>query len=754
MDSEPAAQKGGFDASASCREHDHLNRWPFAQEIYGIATTGSKEWSVRVGIYGEWGTGKTSVLNFIARMANADGHVAVRFNPWEYSDSRALWHAFVASLDSEFQKHAPKWEPYDWGRWKNPVWKLIDRIRKKLNLPTGSQRVTLPVLGIELLRDFCAYSRKDLQRLLIKAQPTRVLILIDDLDRTSATVVPEIFFALKEVMDIPGVAFICAFDPEVVGEVLKERHPGLGDGLKFLEKIIDYPRCLPVPTAEGLMNLALADAKESCDYIPVTALRDAVPLLPANPRAVRQFIRILALLLPQIERHYPTELRWPTILAANVLKVRHPRLAHPLLNDDDFWKTIEATGLLGTAKANELGEAIKKHVDKVSTSQRVKLDDSERGRIEEAMQTLCSQINPWFGIDAAALAYQMNVAEAPHAVTWKEFDSFLARWGEKPTVETADTWISEQARRVGRLYIEVYRESFDASLQRYVESRQSAESVLVAAERPTEFAKAETIFTLVKCLTSQLGLIGETDKRFDAERFGILLKQFASLPHRTATATYETFRTNETALLMALVREWTPDIGPLVRVLQPFHPSLFYEIETPDVKVLHRQLCAEALPKFARQILEQFRESDFVSHIIDHRKQGYEAVNILLNVNGPLWKESRRPALDFFRSESRNPVVRENIFKLLHWMDHRLQKESQGDETTDVKNLLKDAEIVNVLWMALTSIQLSPRPIAWLKDLPKRLQELGTTVVLPAWWNEPIETPGIREEAPPEIEKE
>jgi hypothetical protein len=31
------------------REHDYLNRWPFAQEIYGIATTGPRDWSVRSG---------------------------------------------------------------------------------------------------------------------------------------------------------------------------------------------------------------------------------------------------------------------------------------------------------------------------------------------------------------------------------------------------------------------------------------------------------------------------------------------------------------------------------------------------------------------------------------------------------------------------------------------------------------------------------------------------------------------------------
>jgi hypothetical protein len=29
----------GFDAAVAKRQQDHLNRWPLAREIYGIATT-------------------------------------------------------------------------------------------------------------------------------------------------------------------------------------------------------------------------------------------------------------------------------------------------------------------------------------------------------------------------------------------------------------------------------------------------------------------------------------------------------------------------------------------------------------------------------------------------------------------------------------------------------------------------------------------------------------------------------------------
>src|SRR5439155_16984868 len=115
--------------------------------------------------------------------------------------------------------------------------------------------------GLALVKKHFTFSQDDLKSLQALLGEKRVIVLIDDLDRTARELVPEILFALKELMDIPGFSFICAFDPVVVGEVLGDYHPGFGDGLKFLDKIIDYPRWLPPPSVEGLVKLALADAR-------------------------------------------------------------------------------------------------------------------------------------------------------------------------------------------------------------------------------------------------------------------------------------------------------------------------------------------------------------------------------------------------------------------------------------------------------------------------------------------------------------
>ena len=69
----------------SKKEDDLLNRWGFAREIYTIASRTPLDWSVRIGIYGSWGEGKTAIALRLAltlaeaeraRVVVVEGHVA------------------------------------------------------------------------------------------------------------------------------------------------------------------------------------------------------------------------------------------------------------------------------------------------------------------------------------------------------------------------------------------------------------------------------------------------------------------------------------------------------------------------------------------------------------------------------------------------------------------------------------------------------------------------------------------------------
>ena len=80
---------------------DLLRRRPFAHRIADTIASRTDPTSVVVGIYGQWGEGKTTVLNFIEqRLADSEGIECVRFNPWLYQGESQLLLSFFESLAS------------------------------------------------------------------------------------------------------------------------------------------------------------------------------------------------------------------------------------------------------------------------------------------------------------------------------------------------------------------------------------------------------------------------------------------------------------------------------------------------------------------------------------------------------------------------------------------------------------------------------------------------------------------------------
>ena len=95
----PESQKhAGHDAPPVTRDKDDLERWRFAAEILRVLSDTPAEWSARLGVFGTWGEGKTTVLSFLETMATADGHLLFWFNPWAATNQDDLWKEFAARL--------------------------------------------------------------------------------------------------------------------------------------------------------------------------------------------------------------------------------------------------------------------------------------------------------------------------------------------------------------------------------------------------------------------------------------------------------------------------------------------------------------------------------------------------------------------------------------------------------------------------------------------------------------------------------
>src|SRR5690348_5175251 len=84
---------------------DEFDRTQFAKRI--AETIGSKidPSSIVIGLYGPWGDGKTTVLNFVQTELNSlESVICFKFNPWRFEDEAVLLTTFFETLASVLEQ--------------------------------------------------------------------------------------------------------------------------------------------------------------------------------------------------------------------------------------------------------------------------------------------------------------------------------------------------------------------------------------------------------------------------------------------------------------------------------------------------------------------------------------------------------------------------------------------------------------------------------------------------------------------------
>jgi hypothetical protein len=724
----------GFDAARHGRDEDHLNRWPFAQEIYRIASGGPRDWSVRIGVYGEWGSGKTSVLNFVDSMARNDGHVTFTFNPWQFQSTDDLWKAFVEGLFSRIEQVTQTKAPEARSRQVKAVAgaaaKVLPKIMGLLKKEVGDALNG----GIGLLRKFLVFSADDLLKLGEILGERRIIVTIDDLDRTEARLVPEILFALKEIMDVPGMAFICAFDPVVVGQVLGNSHAGFGDGLNFLEKIIDYPRWLPEPTQEQLAGLAVADAAKFCPYVPATELSEIVGLLPKNPRSIRQFIRLLDLLRHQIQRHHPYEIQWSILLAANVLKVRFPKISHEILGDSEFWESVYSSTFFGGTKENDLKKSITTKVDTILHNSEGKSDQATDELIK-CITAIASKLNAWHGLGPEVLPYQFHLAESPCAVTWKELDSFLEYLDSHSlSLESSRDWIERHSVEVGQSKQQVFSEVLSAAINRRLAYLSKAADAMPGREMNEGLKYAANMLRLIDVLMIGMSQTDSGDYLPDSQQIANVFKQVCQYFHWRKTPSYRSARTNEMGLLRKLFMANPDAIEPWIEIVGLRDGYSRHEESGTEWKVLIAIFRKTLQDRCSRWLIGQLpTRSEFLSHVIRDEKHGYLYKELLFDLKGPVWNKRRGQLLSSLRPKPGNATLQNNAYDILSWLESAVT-ENRGD-AQNARSLLGQVDFAAALWKACVSEPLNPRAVGSLRDARELLVSIGVECKTPAWWD-------------------
>jgi predicted KAP-like P-loop ATPase len=103
MASEPQPLPLSPDRALGNPAEDRLGLAPFAQQLARSILRGCPADGLVVALYGAWGTGKSTALNFILHYVEQDTEaqspVIVRFNPWWFAGRRfaATFAAFATA---------------------------------------------------------------------------------------------------------------------------------------------------------------------------------------------------------------------------------------------------------------------------------------------------------------------------------------------------------------------------------------------------------------------------------------------------------------------------------------------------------------------------------------------------------------------------------------------------------------------------------------------------------------------------------
>ena len=268
------------DRPINSEKEDAFQRYGFAKRIAETITKRQSKESIVFGLFGAWGEGKTSIINFIQNeISNQDAnYIQITFNPWRFTDEAALLTSFFNTLASELKKNIPEEVQTKSNKkyWIQKIWKSITTSNDE-PLKTSTENIgeliqkygkIAAIFGAAEVAETIgkAISNVDLDELkariekLLEENKKRIIIYLDDIDRLDKTEIHSIFRLVKLTGDFSFTVYILSFDQEMVASAIGERF-GSGDkkaGESFLEKIIQVPLNIPKAQPDSLKKFCFS----------------------------------------------------------------------------------------------------------------------------------------------------------------------------------------------------------------------------------------------------------------------------------------------------------------------------------------------------------------------------------------------------------------------------------------------------------------------------------------------------------------
>ena len=298
---------------------DLLNRLDFANHLANVLLLNHDDDCLTVSLEGEWGYGKTSVINLVKGALNKKeaAPIIIEYNPWLAGKPESLIQDFLLQFSSQLNikdssevalkaakeliaysslfsvaKLVPGAEP--WASIVEKVFSKFGSSTKKI-----AELKKLDLLG----------KKKNVVSAIEKIK-TPIVVVIDDIDRLTPSETFQILRLVKAVADFSGTSFLLAFDSSYLASVLDKND--IVNASEYIDKVVQLRVPLPVISERGMNELAnveldnlsdknLTDRFENDQERLIWIYHHYFKRIVKNPRELKRFFNHLRFVLEQVE---------------------------------------------------------------------------------------------------------------------------------------------------------------------------------------------------------------------------------------------------------------------------------------------------------------------------------------------------------------------------------------------------------------------------------------------------------------------
>lgn len=352
---------------------------------------------ITIAIQGEWGSGKTSLMNSLQKQLcggallgedfknHSSDFYGIWVNTWQYSllkDPSETLISIVTSISTQIVQIIDARHKTDTQKLVKSIWGMGGKLLKGgvgVAVESVAGERAADVVGSLFEREEASRSiqhlRNELQgainECLLKDEQggkkkKGFLFFIDDLDRIDPPVAVQILELLKNIFDLENCIFVLAIDYDVVIKGLKPKFGELTDSNErefrsFFDKIIQMPFSMPVASytiddflISSLKKVEFITAKYESNKELASTLTNLCQLsVGSNPRSLKRLLNTVSLItiIGELDSEREAEEESSNTIALNFalicIQIAYPQIYKVLCMESDFktWNEALATRL-------------------------------------------------------------------------------------------------------------------------------------------------------------------------------------------------------------------------------------------------------------------------------------------------------------------------------------------------------------------------------------------------------------------------